>query len=154
MTIKCAANFGDWSDDGHGKTEMVWLELSDMYDSDLEEIGKAYHESKAELGFGLEDIARDYDSTITLEQSEKLIEAGFNPVTEETGFDWEWKDDITGQIYLDYEMMLSIFEFMVGRKLIGFQVKEVKNDLPMLWGGGYHDNVITKDFVGYGLFHA
>ena len=136
---------GDWSDDGHGKCDYFVAEVSGDYSQ--EEIVAAYELAKRQLGFGLEDIACEYDSTITDEQRDAIIEYGFKPPK-------HWVQDEEPEWYfdgLDEEMFLAIFVSMIRKHLMFFNAEIVKSDLPSLFGES--NSICTnRNFVGYGTF--
>ena len=67
---------GDWSDDGHGKTDMAVIRSN----LDSEQIGEAYEAGSKKLGFNfIDEVAADYeDSSIDLEKLKALVDAGMS----------------------------------------------------------------------------
>lgn len=61
--IKFTVTFGDWSDDGHGKTRSTSVEIFSTGAKELTEkrILKSYRANVAKLGFGLPELWEDYE---------------------------------------------------------------------------------------------
>lgn len=63
---------GDWSDDGHGKVETFDISSSHS----VKEVREFYFTAIKNSKFDISKIAHDYDSAISDEQVDKLIELG------------------------------------------------------------------------------
>jgi hypothetical protein len=75
-TNKTTLVLGDWSDDGHGKTDRISI-TSNL---DTKQIEKAYNKGAKKLGFNfVNDVANDYeDSLLPLPHLKTLIEHGLD----------------------------------------------------------------------------
>lgn len=67
---------GDWSDDGHGKTDITSIKSN----LDPDQIMEAYKKGSKKLGFDfINEVAADYeDSAIDANQLQKLVDAGLD----------------------------------------------------------------------------
>lgn len=127
---------GDWSNDGHGHTDHCYAEISGFLS--LDQVKKAYEKGKADLGYGIEDIADGADDWISETQFDEL---------EEDGLDFECQFD---NFMLNGPAYLKIFEHIVKKHLPEFKAKmhyPIRH--PLLWGG-QEGQIIAYDFVGYG----
>jgi len=147
--------FGDWSDDGHGKTDtvMVRLEGEDVSDEALRE---AFLKSQEQFGFNILEWCSDYeDSRAPTNEMNKLIAAGFNPAASfsdytrpsanyDDGSDWGSEFDFGDAILFFVQQNLD------------FKWEYVTKNYPTLFGSGSGalDNIRQYSaFVGYGLFY-
>lgn len=137
---------GDYSDDGHGKCDYYECEVEGDYS--IAEIKEAYEKSREQLGFGLEDIASDYDSGMTDDQAQAIVDFGLQEPVE-----WDLNDITLAesiQQELDEEVWLLIFELMVQKHLPNFKAKVVSNNLPSLFGE-WGSQIIKHCHIGYGM---
>lgn len=153
--------FGDWSGDGHGKTETLHVEVPDTITQEM--MKENYEKNKQRFGFGYNEFASDYEENrISAGQVEVLTDAGLTFVMEEEA-DWDTLDYKTpiisqrddGDYYLggDYviqETLLPICMFMIGDGIPGWQWETIDEKLPELLGGY---GAVSRDFAGYGLFY-
>lgn len=155
---------GDWSDDGHGKTETLILRLRGRDLSD-EALSASYQARVAELGVDLATVCQDYeDSSIAEDFYEQLQEAGFTPRHEDSmGFGpsvavktYSWKED-------SFFPAIELLMFYTGATVEGFSWEVVREDIPLLLGGsgsilkqksrwGDPEGLTDTTTFGYGLF--
>lgn len=121
---------GDWSDDGHGKTDMTVIRSN----LDSEQIGEAYEAGSKKLGFNfIEEVATDYeDSSLDLVKFKTLIDAGLS-IEEAFKYDYEIKeakkaleDEDSEGFHLWTESYRSIFLFIVklGNKDFKYKISQ------------------------------
>lgn len=153
--------FGDWSDDGHGKTETVYVEVPDAITQEM--MRENYEKNKQRFGFGYNDFACDYeDGTISAKQVEVLTNAGLDFI-QESDVDWDTLDYKRPVVYKrdngDYALsgddvmpdsLLPLCMFIIGDGIPGWDWKYLEEDTPVLVGGY---EAISRDFAGYGLFY-
>lgn len=142
--------FGDWSDDGHGKTETFIIDI----DATQKELVEAYKKTKEEFGFGVEDVCDEYeDYTINPERTKILFDAGFS----EADLDQSYSDieeiDDDGSMWVDVGRMFDILMFMIKRQLPDLKYKVVADNYPILLGCS-NSPLTGSEHVGYGVFHA
>lgn len=136
---------GDWSDDGHGKTETFILDVTGHFTSD--EIKEAYARAKARYGRGLEDVAnRHEDSGVPVDWIEQMQEEGLFHVPN----DYEWalgygRHDTPSSP----EDLVHILIHMIKMELPDFHAEIIH--LPLL-AGGYTAAIGIREFIGYGCF--
>lgn len=125
---------GDWSDDGHGKTEDIVIK-SNLTSKQLE---AAYKKGVKKLGFDFSEVCcADYeDSEVPEEYQEKLLKAGLADYLPEDQLegDGNWFDDF----YTDHYMWVWMFIAHLG-------------DPSLVWENAKEVNSIN--IGGYGLFH-
>lgn len=135
---------GDWSNDGHGKTELFTI------DSNLntKEVLRAYKKVSKKLGFNfIEDVCADYqECSIYKEHIKILIQNGLKL---ETVFldDWALKEarevlesDGDDDISLWTEPYIEIFLFIVKLGYPGFEYNHAKSNQHINIGGyGFFD---------------
>lgn len=94
---------GDWSHDGHSKTETVTI-LSNL---DKKALEKAYKKGSKKVGFDLEtDVCADYeDMSMSEDISEKLKAAGIKPhdyvEEDEAGLSFSYNHEAFATLWLD-----------------------------------------------------
>lgn len=153
---------GDWSDDGHGKTETIIVRLSgkDVTDSML---SRAVQKAESDTGVSLKNILANYqDSTISQANFNKLLrvfgsqltdydeegEENFYPAfTAEVGErdEWEYSYQIGDNTYLELSV-LRLLTLFLGYNIEGFEYEVV--EIPTVVGTY---NAVVPSF-GYGLF--
>lgn len=147
---------GDWSDDGHGKTETYLVELEGVDVSD-EVLNANYQAMTARVGVDLADVCADYEEySAPLEFLEKVQEAGFAP-TPHPGRTFSAEDEDFKETDLS---ALAVLMFYVGHEVENFAWRLVEDEVPTLIGGGntivsqnhYGTQTHTTSY-GYGLFN-
>lgn len=139
---------GDWSDDGHGKCDMLYVKTN----TSRATLFPNYASNVALFGFGLDEIASNYeDSLLPRDAYEILMRHDF----QKYAVDEEWGEYFPGgpqedsdEIYLSTEKMLDIVMFFYGYGIEDFEWEPVKLNYPSLVGWG---TPVTS--VGYGLFY-
>lgn len=151
---------GDYSDDGHGKYDSYLAEIPDEFTFD--QIKEAYEKSKEELGFGLEDIGCDFESSITDHEVEALYKFGVD-IPESWGWDLVNKDDSSTVLTAIRDMFyeaddgagwLLAFETMVKRHLPGFWAVPIAPKQYRSLFGQWGSEIIVREQIGYGYYHA
>jgi len=91
QSLPFSVTFGDWSDDGHGKTDVKHIEVYSTDGSEIaEELLKANYEANvAKLGFGLPALWADYEQ---FSPSEKQLIA----IQRELGTAYYGESDLVG----------------------------------------------------------
>ena len=126
---------GDQSGDGHEKCEYFLIEIPDQFTQEV--LMENYDKVSGELGFTLEDFAKDYeDSLLPARLLQKLKDAGFDSDL------LDGSNDEDGH-YLFVEDMFHIAIFMASKDLEGFEYRLVKPDFELF---GWTN-------MGYGLFY-
>lgn len=122
-------NFGDWSQDGHGKISTVHVDSSHPSDA----VVSAYYLGSHQLGFRLDQqVAESYqDSTIQEEHLEQLTDLGWTP---RPGFD-------SYSLLIEDLWSMLVFVIHLGNPEINLEVVERK--------GFFEEHALT---FGYGLF--
>lgn len=121
---------GDWSDDGHGKTEHVCVEVNCTKD----ELQQAYDEGVGKLGFSMRDEVQDYENHIlSLEAYMALVSSGFNFEDEENGLETVITEEDRYIGRQDYAI-LWMWIAHVGRPYITHKVVKQDNQINI---GGY-----------------
>ncbi len=133
---------GDWSDDGHGKTDLVIIESN----LDKEEIWAAYRKASKKLGFKLvEDVCADYEEGgISQDYLKTLIENGLN-IEKVFDTDYDLKeakkvlegDDPDELVNLWTNSYTEIFLFIVKLGDPEFEYNIIEDDSSRINIGGY-----------------
>ena len=148
------ATFGDWSNDGHGRTQEALVELEGEDVSD-EAIRNAFLRSQNRFGFNVLEWCSDYEeSTVPTDEMDKLVEAGFDP-TQFYGYSSPSADYDNGSEWgQEFDFGAAILFFI--QQSLDFKWAYVTDDYPSLFGDGSGaiDNIRQySSFVGYGLFY-
>lgn len=130
--MQVALVLGDWSNDGHGRTETFYIESN----LSPKEIEKAYAKGSLKLGIDLvESICEEYeDDRLWKDDLEKFRSAGFKDVLDKSDED----DEFTDSIHLGYEDYTKLYLFTVslGNPLFKFSFLKSKEN-PVVRIGGY-----------------
>ncbi len=139
---------GDWSDDGHGKTETYIIEVTSLHS--LKEMQKNYARNCEKWGHTLDGVAADYeDNSVPEDLIEKMRADGS-----------VWAETADLNIYDDpsldtYSAMNFVMDF-IGLNMPKYNGeafawhKKGDDSMPLLVGG--YSAQIEKSF-GYGLFY-
>lgn len=125
---------GDWSDDGHGKTESFYIKTEE----DIDDINSAYKKGSEIIGFWLdEEVCYEYENNVMEDDVFEKLEASGFPLLQEI---------IDNEMYLYEDVFTKIYLHVVS---IGF--KE-------LFGRDFYfeyarKNIPTINIGGYGLFY-
>jgi hypothetical protein len=121
---------GDWSDDGHGKTETVMI----MSNFDQKQIRAAYKKGVKTLGLDVaEHVCEDYeDSILSLKDYKTLSDKGFI-FSKEIKKIVEKKND---EIYVDTDLFVKMYLFVVKLGEPTFEY-EIPKPLQCVEIGGY-----------------
>ena len=157
---------GDWSDDGHGKTEKSQIEFFTENDSiELTEklIVDNYRANVEKLGFGLPELWSNYEeSTPSNDKIEKLRDVlGAVYYSESSKEDFEdgvlpfgsfYTASYGGKTYIESDGdSLDIAMFLVLAGLPDVHWRTL-SEPPVLFGG-YGTPLVGSEHVGYGLFY-
>ena len=140
-----SAIIGDWSDDGHGKTETFVLDVEGHFTNDC--IKDAYARSKARYGRGLEDVANLHeDSDVPVDWIKQMQDEGLSHLPGD--FEWALEYGRYG-IPAQPEDLVHILIHMIKMELPDFHAEIVQ--IPLL-AGGFGAAIGTREFIGYGCF--
>lgn len=162
MIYKFYLVLGDWSDDGHGKSDKVLIE-SNYSEKDLQ---KAYKKSckKTGISFNHNDnftgkkdailICTDYEDSQITEEAYRAL-AKLNCPFNDLEFDGIGCDEVTedncDELYLNQESFTNLLMWFIGLSMPeDFEWKEVEDKIPYL--NGYWDKSLNVQF-GYGLYY-
>lgn len=141
---------GDWSDDGHGKTDKVLLEVNktkiemqDAYKKSCKTLGVSFNHNDDFTGIKPQNpnrlIATDYcDAELPLEAYHIL---------KENGFDLEFIEE--DEMYMCEGDFVDLLMQFIRFSLPGFEWEIVKDEVENF--NGYWDNNLNVQF-GYGLY--
>ena len=146
---------GDWSDDGHGKTDKELYEVNKT----VEEVQEAYKASCRLTGFSFnhnEDftgIKREWKTSdlyhICTNYEDYLLKEPAYQMFKEHGFDFsDWDIEDTNDIYIE-DSFEDLWWFFVGLSLPDLEYKKVQDDIPVI-NGYWNDNLNVQ--FGYGLY--
>lgn len=133
---------GDWSDDGHGKTDVIIIHSN----IESEKIMGAYRKASKKLGFKLiDDVCTDYeDSMLPTQDLKKLMDHGLRlEQIFEPGYDEleeakrALENESSEGISLWPDSYAKIFLFIVGLGDPTFGYKIVEDDTSRINIGGY-----------------
>lgn len=144
--MKVKVTMGDWSNDGHGMTQVDIVELPTVMDES--ELAEMYVLGRNVIGFDMtEQVARGYDQGyIEEEDYNRLLELGYEPYKfKKVAGMWDERPEkgderiwITAEIYLDFYMFFIATGY---KKKIGtndsFGYYIVSDDMPSVRIGGY-----------------
>jgi hypothetical protein len=136
---------GDWSDDGHGKTETF---IVDMANLSAKEMQANYDANVKKFGFDPKKVCEEYqDSEFPLEYIHALVTDGLklwdNQDEEPFNFEDEYGPDIYGP-----ELMARVLCYFVA----GMDWKIVLDEMPNLFGG-WSPVLGQGENYGYGMFY-
>lgn len=124
---------GDWSGDGHSKTDTVVIKSN----LTVPEITKAYKKASKKLGFDLiKEVAADYqDNNLSKDNMQALIKNGFSGELED---DEEEDNGGKGGYFLWTDSFLDIYLFIVKLGDPNFEYAILQGELnPSINIGGY-----------------
>ena len=136
---------GDWSDDGHGKSESIHIETNKT----LSEVRQAYLKSceltklafdEGSLHRNYHHIAVDYEDNILSEEIIEILKEFNYPFINEL-------EDEDNYIYTDNYVRLWFW--FIGLSLDDFQYEIIKDTIPVI--NGYWNKELNVSF-GYGLY--
>ena len=129
---------GDWSDDGHGKSETFIFEIPDGVSA--RDMKAAYRRNVSFFGFDPQKDCEEYeDMDFPLEHLRLLVEGGFP---------YEGFDDTAEYQEVDTEVYAEILAFFLTNGLTTFT--RVDDQVPVLLGGD--GAVLGPEQYGYGFF--
>lgn len=139
---------GDWSDDGHGKSDKIIVNIEGVDVSD-EALQASYEKSKQDLGVDILKLFSSYEeNTLPYGVYDKFVSAGFTPLEERDPRYYVWVDDsdVCG---------LQLFMWFIGQNLEYFKWQEIDVVYPCLVGG--YNTIIKEEHgvsssYGYGFF--
>lgn len=140
---------GDWSDDGHGKTETHTVVIHG--DVTREQLAENYKRNVERVGFNpIDTIAVEYEEPYIFEKDVHLLTAaGFTKKVVDERYRAREYDDA---YYIDNDELIPIIMYFFLDRLEDVSWEELKEkELPMLIGG--YTAVVPYEQYGYGLFH-
>lgn len=148
--MKMKVILGDWSNDGHGMTEMFVVEIPHM--KDRAEVGKFYKKGVEKLGFDLtKEVCREYENPMMRDYHyEILLDDGYVPYEfklQESKYDEIPDYSEEEDVYITTELFLDIYMHFVS---VGY-ADEVGSSKSFY----YHvadDDMEQMRIGGYGLF--
>ena len=153
---KYQITLGDWSDDGHGKTRNVFVEIPDEFTPEI--LKENFDASVKKLGFNpLTDLFSDFeDWDVPQPYYKTLVENGFDNYGGESEDDWDgfiapgWPPYEDG-LFIQEDGEIYILMFFIGHGLENFGWAISPNDKLHLVGG--YDTILGRaTSYGYGLF--
>ncbi len=150
--------FGDWSEDGHGKSESIRVRLVGN-DVSNEALAEARAKAEEKTGIKLERIFNDYeDSQISVDDFVKIVSLGLplgdSPHVKHSGLYYHLDEPDELEEYFPGEAVqgedldaLRVVLAFLGYQIPNFSYRVVKEDVIL---GGY--GAVVKSF-GYGLFY-
>lgn len=152
MNNKFKITIGDWSDDGHGKSDEIIFEsnatlkeMQDAYRQSCRTTGIQFHgyDHRNDYSNGIEICVNYEDSSPPIKAVDIMIAYGIIDISE-YGDDFDKED-----FYFDggEEFAEYIMKF-IGISIPGFQFKKISDEIPPLngwWGDLNHS-------FGYGLY--
>lgn len=146
--MKFTFSLGDWSDSGHGKSDLFTIS-SDA--ETINEIREAYFKSC--LVFPLDKMFQKYEEDyLSCKNSYLLKNIGLDPYhyfvfkEDKDGDEYAYAIDGTNSLALFIIDLLNLIDSTLNLKLIKNQ------NLPTLQFYGFDDNGRSLDLPGYGLF--
>ena len=129
---------GDWSNDGHGKSEMVLVKSN----VPVGQAREAHFRIKEATGIDIHSFCDDYeDWAVPAEIVEKLNKLGF-PFEVEEG----------ESAYIEPDKMAALWMFLLQKANPAIRLKKDDEGIPMLPFYGSDEKGRHIDQVGYGLF--
>ncbi len=128
---------GDWSGDGHGKSDSIVIRSN----LDKKAIEKSYRKATKELGFDFcKDVCAEWeDNNLPKEMLDALVERGLKTVKMDIDFDIERsKKDNEWEVHLWVNDYANIYLFIVALGNKEFQYIPLDGDInPTIHIGGY-----------------
>lgn len=130
---------GDWSGDGHGKSEDFLISSNVPVDR----VREAHFRIKEAAGIDIEDICSSY--------GEDEVDAETVEILKRMGFLFENKSGM-GERILSVEEMAKLWLFLLQKADDELELALIENDAPSLHFYGTDQQGRHIDSVGYGLF--
>ena len=141
--MKCKIITGDWSNDGHGKTRTIEVEITS--DHTVEQLQANYKKNCDRWGYTLGNVVERYEDSRIPEGLIRKMQADSAPSAQE----WD-PDGFDGWVGLDYDNQAHfVMDFMAVGMNPPLEWQESASDAVLLIGG--HSAEIENSF-GYGLF--
>lgn len=146
---------GDWSDDGHGKSEKILIESN----IEREILQEAYKKSVKSTGIGFNcnekskiKICAEYDDNKLTTNTFKILEnlkCPFDKIGLKDQSDNNITEDTCEEFYFDNDTFLNLLMWFIGLSVKDFEWKKIKEEIPCF--NGYWDKNLNVSF-GYGLY--
>jgi hypothetical protein len=134
---------GDWSDDGHGKCDFVFVESN----KPVEEVREVHFKIKEVTGIDIHNIANEYDESV-IDEDDPVIE--YLKSKEELRRNVE---EYNGRYYATVDFMSDLWIMLLQDTDPTLKLKKVVAEkIPMLSFFGYDEKKRHIGFVGYGTF--
>ncbi len=134
---------GDWSGDGHGKSDHYTYKTN----KPIEEVREAYFSAIKKLG-------KDYPGTICQNYEDSSVTPEVIAELKERGFTFTRHDDEEddGTIYPYQDGMLELTEWFLKQGDPELKLEGCNEDQPTLYFYGYDEKDRHIGYIGYGLF--
>jgi len=161
MTRTGTIAIGDWSDDGHGKSQELIVKMIGE-DVSNARLSKAYKEAVNSIGVDIEELFGDYEkSDISFEDLKKICDSGYRIYTYDNYDDgaiqtWRIFEDIPEDWYVDGakdDDLISaghMLMYYLGYGIAGFNYKFAKDEKSYIIGHWADDAPLSS--FGYGFF--
>ena len=133
---------GDWSGDGHEKTQTFLVVVDDRFTSEI--LAANYRKNVAELGVDPTTFAAEYEDRSIPADVAKILDS-YGVVYNEYKGESFMEDDAMTRVG-----MFNIMMFLFGHGLEGFSWEQEFTNYPVLVGE--YRSAIGPEAVGYGLF--
>lgn len=131
---------GDWSCDGHGRSE-DFIVSSNM---PVESVREAHYKIKDTTGIDIESICAEYEEDEIDEETVGILKS--------MGFQFENSSGM-GEGIVNVPEMARIWIFLLQKADPTLELKIVDDDIPRLQFYGFDEKRRHIGGVGYGLFH-
>lgn len=131
---------GDWSCDGHGRSEDFIISSS----APVEAVREAHYNIKNTTGIDIESICSEYEEDEIDEETVATLK--------DMGFEFENSTGM-GDGIVNVPEMARLWIFLLKKADPTLEMEIVKNDIPRLQFYGVDDKMRHIGDVGYGLFH-
>lgn len=137
---------GDWSEDGHGKTDTYFIqsakklnELQKTYENFVEETNYCF-DNRYHSGKKLTKFLTDYGNfTIKMQDFKQIIGQHYEEYKNKT--DHECIEDDDEKVYFYPDSFMDFFIFLMNKRSPALELKVINNEIPT-WNTG----------MGYGLY--
>jgi hypothetical protein len=135
---------GDWSNDGHGKSDLYYIESN----KPVEEVREAHFKAKDITGIDIEKIANRYEEN-SIESDHPVIEYLRNKKIDPR----DMFDNDEDTYYADSESMVELWVMLLQDGDPNLELKISQDHrVPMLPFYGFDEKKRHIGFVGYGTF--
>lgn len=147
--------FGDWSDDGHGKSDKILIETN----IEMEDLQKAYKASvkKTGIGFYCNEKAKikicdgyeENQMTETIYKALKKLNCPFDKMQFDGIGQAKISDENYENVYFDENALLNVLMWFISLSAPKLKWKQIKDKTPCF--NGYWSKELNIS-IGYGLY--